>query len=40
MFAFLLWVGLIGWALNWALLFAQRRLFGNITFAAAEARAQ
>jgi NitT/TauT family transport system permease protein len=40
MFAFLLWIGLIGWALNWALLFAQRRLFGNITVAAAEARAQ
>lgn len=40
MFAVLLWIGLIGWALNWVLLFAQRRLFGNITFAASEARAQ
>jgi NitT/TauT family transport system permease protein len=38
MFAFLLWIGLIGWSLNWALLFAQRRLFGKITQAAALAR--
>jgi NitT/TauT family transport system permease protein len=28
MFAALLWVGIIGWALNGVLLFAQRRLFG------------
>jgi len=28
MFALLLWVGLVGWGLNAALLFAQRRLFG------------
>ena len=38
MFAFLLWIGLIGWGLNWVLLFAQRRLFGQITLAAARAR--
>ena len=29
MFAMLLWIGLIGWALNAGLLFAQRRLFGR-----------
>jgi ABC-type nitrate/sulfonate/bicarbonate transport system permease component len=29
MFAMLLWIGLVGWSLNWALLFAQRRLFGR-----------
>jgi ABC-type nitrate/sulfonate/bicarbonate transport system permease component len=29
MFALLLWIGLIGWGLNAALLFAQRRLFGR-----------
>jgi NitT/TauT family transport system permease protein len=28
MFAMVLWIGLIGWALNGVLLFAQRRLFG------------
>jgi ABC-type nitrate/sulfonate/bicarbonate transport system permease component len=28
MFAMVLWIGLIGWALNGTLLFAQRRLFG------------
>jgi NitT/TauT family transport system permease protein len=28
MFAMVLWIGLIGWALNAGLLFAQRRLFG------------
>ena len=28
MFAMLLWIGLVGWGLNWGLLFAQRRLFG------------
>lgn len=28
MFAMVLWIGLVGWALNSALLFAQRRLFG------------
>jgi NitT/TauT family transport system permease protein len=28
MFAMVLWIGLIGWALNSLLLFAQRRLFG------------
>jgi ABC-type nitrate/sulfonate/bicarbonate transport system permease component len=28
MFALVLWIGLIGWGLNSALLFAQRRLFG------------
>ncbi len=28
MFAMLLWIGLVGWSLNWFLLFAQRRLFG------------
>jgi NitT/TauT family transport system permease protein len=27
-FALVLWIGLVGWALNTALLFAQRRLFG------------
>jgi hypothetical protein len=30
MFAMLLWIGLIGWALNGLLLFAQRRLFGRL----------
>ena len=29
MFAVLLWVGIIGFALNWLLLAAQRRLFGR-----------
>jgi NitT/TauT family transport system permease protein len=29
MFAMVLWIGLIGWALNSLLLFAQRRLFGS-----------
>lgn len=29
MFAVLIWVGIVGWALNAALLFAQRRLFGR-----------
>ena len=28
MFAMVLWIGLVGWALNSALMFAQRRLFG------------
>ena len=28
MFAMVLWIGLVGWSLNAALLFAQRRLFG------------
>jgi ABC-type nitrate/sulfonate/bicarbonate transport system permease component len=28
MFAMVLWIGLVGWGLNAALLFAQRRLFG------------
>jgi ABC-type nitrate/sulfonate/bicarbonate transport system permease component len=28
MFAMLLWIGLVGWSLNAALLFGQRRLFG------------
>jgi hypothetical protein len=28
MFALVLWIGLVGWALNSALLLAQRRLFG------------
>lgn len=28
MFALVLWIGLIGWGLNAALMFAQRRLFG------------
>lgn len=28
MFALVLWIGLVGWGLNGALLFAQRRLFG------------
>jgi NitT/TauT family transport system permease protein len=28
MFAFLVWIGVIGWAFNGALLWAQRRLFG------------
>jgi ABC-type nitrate/sulfonate/bicarbonate transport system permease component len=28
MFALVLWIGLIGWALNSTLMFAQRRLFG------------
>jgi len=28
-FAFLVWIGLLGWALNAALLWAQRRLFGR-----------
>ena len=27
-FALVLWIGLVGWALNTVLLFAQRRLFG------------
>ena len=30
MFAMLLWIGLIGWALNTLLLVAQRRLFGRL----------
>jgi NitT/TauT family transport system permease protein len=30
MFAMLLWIGLIGWVLNWLLLLAQRRLFGRL----------
>jgi NitT/TauT family transport system permease protein len=29
MFALVLWIGLVGWALNAALLLAQRRLFGS-----------
>lgn len=33
MFALVLWIGLIGWALNSALLFAQRRLFGPAALA-------
>jgi ABC-type nitrate/sulfonate/bicarbonate transport system permease component len=33
MFAMVLWVGLIGWALNSSLLFAQRRLFGPAALA-------
>jgi NitT/TauT family transport system permease protein len=28
MFALVLWIGIVGWSLNAALLFAQRRLFG------------
>jgi NitT/TauT family transport system permease protein len=28
MFAMVLWIGLVGWALNFVLMFAQRRLFG------------
>ncbi len=28
MFALVLWIGIIGWALNYILMFAQRRLFG------------
>jgi NitT/TauT family transport system permease protein len=28
MLAMLLWVGIVGWAFNWLLLLAQRRLFG------------
>jgi ABC-type nitrate/sulfonate/bicarbonate transport system permease component len=28
MFAFLIWIGILGWALNAAFLWAQRRLFG------------
>jgi NitT/TauT family transport system permease protein len=35
MFAMLLWIGVIGGGLNWALLFAQRRLFGRAGIAAA-----
>ena len=35
MFAMLLWIGVIGGGLNWALLFAQRRLFGRAGVAAA-----
>jgi NitT/TauT family transport system permease protein len=35
MFAMLLWIGVIGGGLNWALLFAQRRLFGRAGMAAA-----
>jgi NitT/TauT family transport system permease protein len=31
MFAMLLWIGLVGWSVNAALLFAQRRLFGRMT---------
>jgi len=34
MFALVLWIGLIGWALNGSLLFAQRRLFGAAALAA------
>ncbi|HUZ75449.1 MAG TPA: ABC transporter permease subunit [Stellaceae bacterium] len=34
MFAMLLWIGFIGWCLNAALLFAQRRLFGPAGLAA------
>lgn len=33
MFALVLWIGLIGWALNGTLLFAQRRLFGPAALA-------
>jgi NitT/TauT family transport system permease protein len=29
MLAYLLWIGIIGWALNFAILHAQRRLFGR-----------
>ena len=35
MFAVLLWVGIIGFALNWLLLAAQRRLFGRAALAGA-----
>jgi ABC-type nitrate/sulfonate/bicarbonate transport system permease component len=34
MFAMLSWIGLVGWSLNAALLFAQRRLFGAAGMAA------
>jgi NitT/TauT family transport system permease protein len=34
MFAMLLWIGLVGWAVNGALLFAQRRLFGRAGYTA------
>jgi ABC-type nitrate/sulfonate/bicarbonate transport system permease component len=33
MFAMVLWIGLVGWALNSVLLFAQRRLFGPAAMA-------
>jgi NitT/TauT family transport system permease protein len=29
MLAFLLWIGLVGWGLNWALVTSQNRLFGR-----------
>ena len=35
MFAVLLWVGIIGFALNWLLLATQRRLFGRAALAGA-----
>jgi NitT/TauT family transport system permease protein len=28
MFAYLFWIGLVGWSFNWLLSWAQRRLFG------------
>ncbi len=34
MFAMLLWIGFVGWTLNWGLLLAQRRLFGAAAMAA------
>jgi ABC-type nitrate/sulfonate/bicarbonate transport system permease component len=33
MFAMVLWIGLVGWALNAGLMFAQRRLFGPAAIA-------
>jgi ABC-type nitrate/sulfonate/bicarbonate transport system permease component len=33
MFAFLVWIGVLGWALNGFLLWAQRRLFGPAAMA-------
>jgi NitT/TauT family transport system permease protein len=38
MFAMVLWIGLVGWAVNVALLFAQRRLFGPAGEGAAATR--
>jgi len=38
MFAFLLWLGLVGWGLNALLLLAQRRLFGRAGWVAEEVR--
>lgn len=34
MFAMLLWLGMVGWAVNGTLLFAQRRLFGPAAYSA------